>query len=1009
MVGRSLRPAVLALAAVGLLAAAVLLVYWRLLLTNLVLASGDAFTYFTPYRDYANAALRGGRLPLWNPYLFLGVPFLANPQTAVLYPLHWPFIWLSTGKSLAASLALHLVIAGLGAYLLARRNAGLGFLPSLATGLIFSLSGYLGAHAGQVNQVSAAAWLPWLLVLLEEATGTYRPATSGQPARPPGFRACLAAANLLALAGLALVVALQLLAGHTQTSYINLVGLMMVACYPALSALLAWAGGRRRRQPRPLERKELAEAAARLALTLAAVALGALVAAVQLVPTWELADQSVRSGGLSYREVVSFSLRPRALLLTLLPTYGENLAGRFGTPAFAEFVAYVGVVALVLAALALVLERARRVQGARPNPYLGIGLLLAVAGFFLALGAYNPLTFLMYQLVPGFDLFRAPARWMALYTLGVSLLAGIGLHSLRSAAGPLRLWSVPRWFGNRRPARLIWLGLLALLLAFLLWQQWPGPLTIALWLAAGGAMLLLARWRGRPWAAPAIVALLVLELAAASLALDHTRPTAPEAITSLRTAPAHLLAVAADEEAAGRIPGRFLSLSGITYDPGDLADIAQMFAGQLPPAAIYDLVIASKLQEIVAPNLPLLWRLPAVDGYDGGVLPLQRYVDLQGLFVPPEHLEPDGRLREQLEEVPASRLLRLLNVEHVITDKVFDVWQDGIYYDLQLRSRLAPGEAVSVDSAGRLESTAVGLFTHLEGAAGLAAGTPVAEVLVAQPDGQSLRFQLLAGEDTAEGLWTEAAAHGQPARRQPWPGGGAGWDYLSQLPLPAPVSPEQVVVRSLLPAGTLVLRAATLIDERTGTHAALTVPADGAWRRVHSGDVKVYQEQAALPRAYIVGQARVVADEPAALAALADPGFDAAAEVVLLAEDLAAYGLAATAAADAAGVEVQVEAYTPERVVLRAELPGPGFLVLSDTWYEGWQATVDGVAAPILRANLLFRAVALPAGSHEVVFEFAPRSLSLGVAAMVVGLALVGGLAVAGWRRGRATKRVRSA
>ena len=106
--------------------------------------------------------------------------------------------------------------------------------------------------------------------------------------------------------------------------------------------------------------------------------------------------------------------------------------------------------------------------------------------------------------------------------------------------------------------------------------------------------------------------------------------------------------MAQEAESRGEIPGRFLSISGITFDPGDLDDLATMFSGELPPEAIYDLVVASKLQEIVAPNLPLLWRLPAVDGYDGGVLPLSRYVDLQSLFAPGETLDPDGRLREQL-------------------------------------------------------------------------------------------------------------------------------------------------------------------------------------------------------------------------------------------------------------------------------------------------------------------------------------------------------------------------
>ena len=90
------------LLAIALLAGGILLVYWRLLLTNRVMATGDAFTYFTPYRDYANFALRAGHLPLWNPYLFLGVPFLANPQSAVLYPLHWPFVGLDAARSLVA-------------------------------------------------------------------------------------------------------------------------------------------------------------------------------------------------------------------------------------------------------------------------------------------------------------------------------------------------------------------------------------------------------------------------------------------------------------------------------------------------------------------------------------------------------------------------------------------------------------------------------------------------------------------------------------------------------------------------------------------------------------------------------------------------------------------------------------------------------------------------------------------------------------------------------------------
>jgi hypothetical protein len=53
---------------------------------------------FYPYRDFVASALREGRIAFWNPYLFGGAPMLANQQAAVLYPLHWPLIWLPVTK-----------------------------------------------------------------------------------------------------------------------------------------------------------------------------------------------------------------------------------------------------------------------------------------------------------------------------------------------------------------------------------------------------------------------------------------------------------------------------------------------------------------------------------------------------------------------------------------------------------------------------------------------------------------------------------------------------------------------------------------------------------------------------------------------------------------------------------------------------------------------------------------------------------------------------------------------
>ena len=189
-----------------------------------------------------------------------------------------------------------------------------------------------------------------------------------------------------------------------------------------------------------------------------------------------------------------------------------------------------------------------------------------------------------------------------------------------------------------------------------------------------------------------------------------------------------------------------------------------------------------------------------------------------------------------------------------------------------------------------------------------------------------------------------------------------------------------------------MLRGVTLIDGRTGTHASLTMPADGAFQRVHSGDVKIYENLEKLPRAYLAGGVTVLESDEAALAALAQTDFDPAQTTVLTQSDLEEQGLTNALAGSADGGDVVVTRYLPEDVELRVRTEQPGLLVLADTWYPGWIATVDGVPAPILRANYLFRGVPVPAGEHVVTMRFQPASLRTGLlvtAVAVVGLLLL--------------------
>jgi hypothetical protein len=178
-----------------------------------------------------------------------------------------------------------------------------------------------------------------------------------------------------------------------------------------------------------------------------------------------------------------------------------------------------------------------------------------------------------------------------------------------------------------------------------------------------------------------------------------------------------------------------------------------------------------------------------------------------------------------------------------------------------------------------------------------------------------------------------------------------------------------------------------LVVETYGRPAPAAAADDPRMPLVYSdAHLAIYQNLAALPRARIVHRVTPVADEAAAAneirrigtekAHAADIGFG---DGVLL--EPAVDGTAAPPVSVAAGDEEWVHIVDhadPDALLLDAQLTAPGLVVLADTYYPGWTATVDGAAAPIYPANLLFRAVAVPAGRHTIAFRYAPRSLTYG-------------------------------
>lgn len=166
---------------------------------------------------------------------------------------------------------------------------------------------------------------------------------------------------------------------------------------------------------------------------------------------------------------------------------------------------------------------------------------------------------------------------------------------------------------------------------------------------------------------------------------------------------------------------------------------------------------------------------------------------------------------------------------------------------------------------------------------------------------------------------------------------------------------------------------------------------------IYDGPVKIYENAAALPRAWIVHRTILVApgDLEAAKAQLLKPDFSPASAAVVESDRLLDLGHEAEATTSAA-----VTLYSPEKVIVEATLSQEGLLVISDAMYPGWKAFVDGKETPIYYTNLFMRGVFLAPGKHQVEFIYRPDVLPLGLSITLATLAgVTGALAVTHLRR----------
>jgi hypothetical protein len=396
-------------AAALLLALLTVAFFWRTLSGDVYQPAdgGDLVSFLYPTYRFAAATLAQGHLPLWNPTLYGGAPFIADIQAGFLYPPNlllfllnpdFGYIWmqwLSIG---------HLWWAGLGVYALCR-VLGISRPAALFAGMAFAFSDPLLIHLGNLNLIVVLSWLGWVLA---------------------AFHLALTRRSL-AWAGIAgLLFAIANYAGHAQSSYY--IGLA-VAGYWVLGIGYRVLGGDSSGVDREksgwerwvsLTKYPISNIQYPLITGLTAI----LLTAPLLLPSLELLPYTARAG-LAYQENVGYSLAPVPALVGLItpgffgrgPSLHWSFWDRVELP-------YAGVVALLLALAVFFLPLAEKRR--RLLPWIG----LALFGLLVALGVYTPVHGWLTQTLPGFASFRAPARAIVLWTLSVAILAGYGIDRL---------------------------------------------------------------------------------------------------------------------------------------------------------------------------------------------------------------------------------------------------------------------------------------------------------------------------------------------------------------------------------------------------------------------------------------------------------------------------------------------------------------------------------------------------------------------------------------------------
>ena len=341
----------------------------------------DPIREFYPWKLFVITSLKSGFIPLWNPYILAGTPFISNIQAALFYPFNIIFYLFSPAHGYGYYIILHIFLGGVFMYLYGG-SLSLSRAAKIAAATVFMFNMFVISWAQQIPLLSVVIWLPLIFLLLEKMMATR---------------------SIAYAFWVAIVLALQVFGGNIQFSFYIFV---VTGLYFIFRLFTVW-----------YEERDLRIVSRLLALVTAVLVSTLALVAIQLLPTFEMLDSIVRQGD-SYKVVMTGAFKIEHLRTFLLPHYFNDPGKNFTWSSFPLYSGYVGIFPLLLALFALFFKR---------DKYTFFFGGLAILSLLLAFG--TPVYKVLYYLPLGSTL-RNPARLIFLYVFSLSVLCGLGMNYL---------------------------------------------------------------------------------------------------------------------------------------------------------------------------------------------------------------------------------------------------------------------------------------------------------------------------------------------------------------------------------------------------------------------------------------------------------------------------------------------------------------------------------------------------------------------------------------------------